>query len=184
MPTDMPSLRNPFAALLFLVVTVLGSWWVIKHGMSLRQQKNLAEATAVFVPPLAQPMAQSVLPWPWAFEALPQQMRWRRVLAQHTAATASSSSLLCFWAEFSAEDYALLKLRWGLGESEKQLGLFVDGFLPAWFLEALCEEGLLCPGKERAAVLRPAEVVHRPLGRPLFYAVPRLHGLLGCAEEA
>jgi hypothetical protein len=172
--------NNPLAAVLFLVVMLLGSWFVIKRGMSMRQQKDLAKATAVYTPPLAEPMAHTALPERFAFEALPKRLRWRRLVGE--AKPGAAPSLLCFWADFSPEDYALLQKPWGLGEGGRQ-GLFVDGFLPAWFLEALCEEGLLCPGKERAAALRPPEVFLAPRGRHLLYTAPRLRALFGCIEE-
>jgi len=177
----MAKLHNPLAVVLFLVVTVGGSWCVIQRGKLARQQKSLAEATALYVPPLAEPMAQTALPWPFAFEALPQKLRWRRIVNE--AGPKKAFSQLCFWADFSPEDYALLKKPWGLEEGGRQQGLFVDGFLPAWFLEELCKEALLCPGKEGALTLKPSEVFEAPRGRHLLYTVPRLQGLFGCVEE-
>lgn len=175
----MPKLRNPLAFALFLAVTLGGSWWVIQQGLHLQQQKNLDEAHAVYTPPRAQPMAQSALPRPFVFEASPQKQRWRRV----AQAPSPSPTLLCFWVDFSPEDYALLKKHWGLPEDERRLSLFVDGFLPSWFLEDLCGELSLCPGKERVAALKASEVWVGTQGRRLFYTLPRLYALLGCAEE-
>jgi len=80
----------------------------------------------------------------------------------------------------------LLKKRWGLAEGEGQLFLFVDGFLPAWFLEDLCGEFSICPGKEKVAALKASGIWEGGAaapGRRLFYALPRLYALLGCAEE-
>jgi len=178
----MAKLNNPLAGALFLAVTVFGSWFVIQYGMSMRQKKDLAEAAAVYAPPLAEPMAHIALPWHFAFEALPQKLRWRRFAGYADAK--KTSSLVCFWADFSPEDYALLEKPWGLNEGGRQQGLFVDGFLPTWFLEELCKEELLCPGKERAAALKPPEVFAEPQGRQLVYTAPRLQALFGCVEEA
>jgi|GEM_PF-1487677 len=188
----MTKLNHPLAAVgrsrywrgfaLFLLVTVGGSWFVLQRGKAMRQQRSLDEASAVYSPPLAEPMAQSALPWPFAFEALPQKLRWRRVV--NSLPLKAASSRVCFWVDFSPGDYALLQKPWGFDAGGRHQGLFVDGGLPAWFVGELCREELLCPGKEEAILLRPSEVFASPRGRQRLYAVPRLHSLLGCIEEA
>jgi len=178
----MAKLNNTLAAVLFLVVTAAGSWFVLKQGAKAKQQRVVAEASAIYAPPLAEPMAQTALPWRFAFEALPQKLRWRRFVGYAEAKVASS--VLCFWADFSPEDSMPLEKAWGLEEAGRHVGIFVDGFLPAWFLEELCREALLCPGKERAFSLKASEAFIAPRGRHRLYWVPRLQGLFGCVEEA
>jgi len=182
----MAPTTNPWALALFLAVVVLGSCWVIRHGTSIKQQKNQAEASALYVPPLDMPMAQSPLPQPFAFEAKPQTLHWRRLAGHATPyppAAYAYTPLLCFWASFSPEDYAQLQTPWALGEKGRPLGIFVDGFLPPWFLEGLCKQHLLCPGKEKGVALKASEVFLNPHGQPLLYALPRLNALFGCTEE-